>query len=61
MIISTLAEFIDAAHNLNNEEIYDLVEFDLPENVRTELFALADVDSPEPFRSAMYALGFVNY
>lgn len=62
MQANTLQQFLQAAQQCrDNNEIYELFEYNTAEHVREAVYAHAAADSAEPFRSAMHALGFTQY
>jgi hypothetical protein len=58
--VSTVAQFVEACRELDNEGIYILFEYKISQSLRNEIYDdFADPTSPEPVRSAMEVMGYM--
>jgi len=53
----TVAQFAENCKSLSNEGIYELFEYNTPENLQEKIMSYADFNTPEPVRSAIHNLG----
>ena len=57
-MITSLEAFLEACKNKNNDEIYEIFEYEIDENVYVHVMSHVDNDEdPEPVRNALNVLG----
>lgn len=57
--VTTVRAFVEACYGLNNNGIYALFEYGIPDALRNGIYEFADDNTPEPARSAFWMLGFM--
>jgi hypothetical protein len=55
--MKTIADFAEACKTLESDEIYNLFEFDIRDELRSEIISQAAHDAEEPVRSALENIG----
>lgn len=56
-MIQTIAQFIAACQGLDSDRIYEIVEYEITEDLYLELMQACTCDTPEPVRCALNQIG----